>query len=25
MFTVQAVASNKAKLEAMGRLYRSWQ
>jgi hypothetical protein len=24
MFTVQAVASNKAKLEAMGRLYRSW-
>ncbi|MCL4794534.1 MAG: hypothetical protein KJZ84_08225 [Bryobacteraceae bacterium] len=24
MFTVQAVASNKGKLEAMGRLYRSW-
>jgi len=24
MFTVQAVASDKAKLEAMGRLYRSW-
>jgi hypothetical protein len=24
MFTVQAVAANKAKMEAMGRLYRSW-